>query len=294
MSRPPDAPDVESSTDEYARRFAGPVGAWFLEVQAQHTLALLPADPRPLRILDVGGGHAQLAPSLIAAGHHVTVLGSAPACGNRLQPWIEGGRCRFDVAPLTALPYRDGSFDVALSFRILSHLDDPGALIKELCRVARLRVVVDYPARLSVNIASGRLFPLKRAVEGDTRPYRTYGHGEIRRAFQRHGFWLSKRRPQFLFPMVLHRRLASPAASRLLEAPARMVGLTWALGSPVIAVAERMDVWASGDPTIRRVPEPHASEPPAQAPGFPGHCGYRATPVEAAEHRFDAGDIGKG
>ena len=49
-------PDVETASDDYARRFSGPVGEWFLDVQERACLDLL----RPWRggtVLDVGGGH---------------------------------------------------------------------------------------------------------------------------------------------------------------------------------------------------------------------------------------------
>jgi hypothetical protein len=39
-------PDVETSSEGYAGRFAGGVGAWFLEAQARITLALLAPWPR--------------------------------------------------------------------------------------------------------------------------------------------------------------------------------------------------------------------------------------------------------
>ncbi|MDQ2673475.1 MAG: methyltransferase, partial [Chloroflexota bacterium] len=68
--------DVESSSEAYARRFAGPVGQWFLELQARLTLESLAGLPPGATILDVGGGHAQLAPPLVEAGYRVTVVGS--------------------------------------------------------------------------------------------------------------------------------------------------------------------------------------------------------------------------
>jgi len=71
------APDVATSSDDYARRFARPVGEWFLSVQEQACLDLV----RPWRggsVLDVGGGHAQVAVPLAREGYAVTVLGSTP------------------------------------------------------------------------------------------------------------------------------------------------------------------------------------------------------------------------
>ena len=63
--------DVETSSDDYARRFAGAVGAFFLEIQARTTLDLLQPWPGS-RVLDVGGGHGQVTGPLIEAGHPVT------------------------------------------------------------------------------------------------------------------------------------------------------------------------------------------------------------------------------
>ncbi len=68
--------DVSSSSDDYARRFAGAVGQWFLDIQTGITLDLLRELPPAASVLDVGGGHAQVAPPLIAAGYDVTVIGS--------------------------------------------------------------------------------------------------------------------------------------------------------------------------------------------------------------------------
>jgi hypothetical protein len=51
--------DLETSSEDYARRFAGPAGRWSLEVQARSTMELLRGLPPGSSILDVGGGHAQ-------------------------------------------------------------------------------------------------------------------------------------------------------------------------------------------------------------------------------------------
>ena len=49
--------DVESSSELYARRFAGPVGQWFLELQARLTLESPAADsPRVPRCWMWGAG----------------------------------------------------------------------------------------------------------------------------------------------------------------------------------------------------------------------------------------------
>src|SRR5687767_14815796 len=96
--------DIVTSSEDYARRFAGSVGRWFLETQARLTFELLRPLPAGASVLDVGGGHAQIAPALIDAGYNVTVVGSHPVCGARLAPWTASGRCRFEVADLRSLP----------------------------------------------------------------------------------------------------------------------------------------------------------------------------------------------
>jgi SAM-dependent methyltransferase len=235
-----ETPDIESSAEHYARRFAGSVGAWFLAVQAQATLDVLRSLPARLRILDVGGGHAQLAPVLVDAGHHVTVVGSTRECGARLKPWTRDGRCRFEVGDLQRLPYADRSFDVAISFRILAHVRAPERLIGELCRVAGRSVVVDYPSSRSANVIADRLFALKLKVEADTtRPFDVIAPAAIAGYFGRHGFDVAEMRAQFLLPMALHRALRSAALSRALEAPGAAVGLRRLFGSPIITRADR-------------------------------------------------------
>src|SRR5690348_10446475 len=69
MSGFPETADVETSSDDYARRFAGTVGAWFLERQADATRELLADLPHGAKVVDVGGGHAQLTPMLVEAGY---------------------------------------------------------------------------------------------------------------------------------------------------------------------------------------------------------------------------------
>lgn len=230
--------DVETSSEAYARRFGGPLGAWFLEVQARTTLEVLAPWPGA-SVLDVGGGHAQNVGPLLDAGYGVSVFGSSEACAERLRPWLERGRTSFRAGELLSLPFDDGAFDVALSYRLLPHVTRWRELIAELARVARRAVVVDYPTRRSVNALAGALYGLKRGVEGDTRPYTVFRDAQIEAAFAARGLRVSARRPQFLFPMALHRALARPRLARALEGAARALGLVRWVGSPVILRAER-------------------------------------------------------
>lgn len=228
--------DVESSSDAYARRFAGPVGAYFLDVQARTTLALL---PKGASVLDVGGGHGQLTGALVDAGHAVTIYASDPSCAHRVKSWVDAGRAQFRSGDLLKLPFEERAFDVALAFRLLPHVSRWKDLVAELCRVASQAVVVDYPTTRSVNAVSGALFGMKKGVEGDTRPFAVFADAEVRDAFAKAGFVADVRRPQFLFPMALHRALGLAPLSSGVETIAAVSGLTSLLGSPVILKAER-------------------------------------------------------
>ena len=234
----PRAPDVETSSERYARRFEGAVGGWFLAVQAGITLRLLQRWPGA-RVLDVGGGHGQLTGPLVEAGYDVTVYGSDGACAARVRRWTEEGRARFLQGPLDRLAVADRTYDVVLSYRLLAHMPSWRGLVAELARAAARAVVVDYPTRRSLNAIAGPLFQFKRGVEGDTRPFAVFTDAEVREAFASAGFETTAREPEFVWPMALHRAMGVLPFSRAAEGMAAALGLRRALGSPVILRAER-------------------------------------------------------
>ena len=234
-----DQADADTSTDAYARRFAGPVGAWFLEVQRHLVLDLLSPWPEA-NLLDLGGGHAQVAGSLIAAGHRLTVAGSRETCRERLDRTLPPGSFTYRTADLLDLPWPDRSFDVVLSLRFLSHVVRWQRLLEEMCRVARHAVVLDYADRVSFNLIAGPLFAAKRRLEHNTRRYHVFDRSALMREFARHGFGSPAARPEFVLPMVLHRAVGSVSLTRTSEGALRALGVTRLLGSPVILRVQRL------------------------------------------------------
>lgn len=229
-----ETPDIETSSEDYARRFAGAVGAWFLRVQARAVLGMLASWPEAT-VLEVGGGHGQLTGDLVREGYRVTVFGSDESCQQRVKPFVDAGRCRFAAGDLLNLPYAAQAFDAVVSLRLIPHVQAWPKLIGELSRVARHAVVVDYPTVRSLNCLTPALFGAKRRVEGNTRPYLMFHDAEIERAFSVHGFRRRGRYPEFFWPMVMHRMLKRPTLSAALEAAPRVAGLTAWLGSPVVS-----------------------------------------------------------
>jgi 2-polyprenyl-3-methyl-5-hydroxy-6-metoxy-1,4-benzoquinol methylase len=230
--------DIETSSDDYARRFAGAVGAWMLACQAQITLDFL-EQSGARSVLDVGGGHGQLTQPLVDRGYEVTVLGSDECCAARIKPLIDGGRVAFKKGDVIGLPYDDGAFDAVISFRLLPHCERWERLIDEMARVARVAVIGDYPTSQSLNAIAPLFFGAKKKLEGNTRTWRAFRHGEIGGALRRNGYALAGRRGQFFWPMVVHRMLGRPGVSKVLESVPHWVGLQRVLGSPVIFYADR-------------------------------------------------------
>jgi len=244
MLKYPETADIETASADYATRFDGVVGQYFLDQQADITLSFL-VDLPGARVLDVGGGHGQLAVPLAENGFEVTVTGSADSCGVVLEQRVSRKEARKDVNYLTCdslnLPFEDKSFDVVISFRLLPHAEHWQELIAEFCRVASKSVIIDYADIRSSNILYEQFFGMKKKLEGNTRPFILYSRSQISEEFRKNGFSAPSFKPEFLLPMVIHRKLKSRTFSTLVENLFRLTGLTHLFGSPVILRSDRVD-----------------------------------------------------
>ncbi len=231
------APDIASSTEDYAARFSGPVGHFLLSVQNKTILDLV-TNAASKKVLDVGGGHAQLAPMISQHVRDYSVTGSSEQCSQLLSELIEDKKIKFNKGSLLDLPHRDNQFDTVLSIRMLAHLKEWQQFIDELCRVSSNTVIVEYPEYLSCNLVGRPFFALKKAIEKNTRPYRLFSQSEIIEEFERNGFELVEVKKQLTLPLALHRIFGiltgKAELSRFLESIAQSFGLTRLIGSPVV------------------------------------------------------------
>ncbi len=184
--------DIETASSDYARRFGGKIGKYFLEVQTKAVLELFSPWPGA-KILDVGGGHAQVAAPLVKNG-----------------------------------------FDVVLAFRLLPHVDQWRKLIKEMCRVSKRAIIIDYPDIRSFNFISNPFFKIKVRIEGNTLLFQCFSRKEILSEFSRNGFYMPVILPELFVPMVIHRAIGIVLFSKVIESLCRLLGLTTFLGSPVV------------------------------------------------------------
>lgn len=236
-----DCPDIETSSDNYARRFSGETGSYFLTTQREIFLALLPQDNTPLKVLEVGGGHGQLTPALLAAGHEVVVQGSSPACRERIAPLLRDfpGQLSFTTADLNNLPFAAQSFDLVTAFRLLPHILHTENFLCQLCAIASRQVVFDYAPLAGFNALTPVLFPIKKMIEKNTRQYFCHTERYLRKIMQKQGFSSVVTEGQFVIPMGIHRALNNVGLSRKAESLLRMLRLHDCLGAPRILSARR-------------------------------------------------------
>jgi hypothetical protein len=78
-----------------------------------------------------------------------------------------------------------------------------------------------------------------KAFEGNTREFHCFRPGEVIAECARHGFGRPAARRQLFMPMVVHRAVGRAVLSRGIERASGLLGLTRALGSPVVLRVQR-------------------------------------------------------
>lgn len=239
--------DVAAGFDNL--RFSGPVGEYLLETQE----ALLMAGFSPLgsgqagapltgcTLLDVGTGTGRAAIGLARAG--ATVVG-VDASTQMLEVAREraaaaGVAVTFDTGDAHALPFPARHFDGAVSLRVLMHTPDWSRCVGELCRVARRRVIVDFPSMSSLAAVESAARHVRRAAGRPVEAYRVMSERSVVAAFEAHGYRVVDVHRQFVLPIALHKAVGAFGLTRGVERVLAAVGLLWLAGSPVTMVAER-------------------------------------------------------
>ncbi len=223
-----------------ALRFSGPIGEWLARTQEEVLTTFLTPGPG-VSILDVGTGTGRAAIGLARHGAVVTAVDASNemlAVGRR-RAAEAGVSVTFDCGDAHALTFPDRSFDAAVSLRVLMHTPGWEDCLRELCRVSRARVVVDYPSARSaaaIQAAGRRLAAsLGRPVES----YRVFSPSRIEATLAREGFVVTAVHRQFVLPIALHKAMGSLRFTQSIETTMERIGLNRLLGSPITIVAQR-------------------------------------------------------
>lgn len=223
-----------------ALRFSGPIGRLLADTQERVIAGFL--EPLAGRtVLDVGTGTGRAAIGLAARGAAVTGVDAsaemlAVAARRAKEARVNVTFTRGDAHGLT-FPAR--SFDAVVCLRVLMHTPDWRRSLAELCRVARDRVVFDYPALASAAALQAFTRRLAHAFGARVEAYRVFSDRAVRTALAERGFRIVDTHRQFVLPIVFHKKLASLSATSRIEAALARGGLTRLVGSPVTIVAER-------------------------------------------------------
>jgi ubiquinone/menaquinone biosynthesis C-methylase UbiE len=226
--------DIETSSDDYATRFNGEVGQWFLDIQSNYVQSCL-NDSTIKTVLEVGGGHGQLIDTYLEKELNTTIFSSDEICKKRIQSFIDANKIEFLTGDLINLPFSDNSFDAVIAIRLITHCSNWQKLIKELCRVSKKIVIIDYPPLESSNITYDLLYKFKKSSEGNTRPFTIFKKKTVISEFKNNSLMLEKSYPQFFLPMVIHRKLNNKFISQVIEGFFKITYLTKFFGSPIIA-----------------------------------------------------------
>ena len=138
-----------------------------------------------------------------------------------------------------ALPFPDRSFDAGVGLRLIMHTPDWTRCLAELCRVARWRVMVDFPALASAAALESAFRRAAHAFGRRTEPYRVLAERSVDRTFRANGFRIVSVHRQFVLPIAVHKAVGRPGGTRVLERALAALGLLRLFGSPVTMVAER-------------------------------------------------------
>ena len=223
-----------------ALRFSGPIGRLIAEEQ-EEVIARFLAPVAGRSVLDVGTGTGRAAIALASRGASVTGVDASAemlAVAER-RAAAAGVRVTFASGDAHGLAFGDRTFDAVICLRVLMHAPGWHASLAELCRVARTRVVFDYPALMSAAALQAAFRRAAYALGARVEAYRVFSDRAVRAALHSNGFRIVDSHRQFVLPIALHKRIGSAAATRRIEGTLLRVGLNRLAGSPVTIVAER-------------------------------------------------------
>lgn len=224
-----------------ALRFGGPIGSLIAETQENEMAAML-APVEGSRLLDVGTGTGRAAIGLARRGADVTGVDASAEMLDvaRRRANDANVRVTFVRGDAHHLDFPDRSFDAVVCLRVLMHTPDWRQSLAELCRVAKRRVVFDYPSGWSAaRVQSWTRRLASWFVPNRVEAYRVLSPRAVAAELSRNGFRIVSDHRLFVLPIALHKKMGSERWTRRIERGLARLGLTSVFGSPVTVAAER-------------------------------------------------------
>ena len=192
-------------------------------------------------VIDVGTGTGRGAIALARRGADVTGVDASTQMLDiaRERARAEDLAIDFREGDAHDLAFPDRSFDAAVSLRVLMHTPDWRRCLAEICRVARDRVVFDYPALASAAALQAAGRRMAAAIGSRTEAYRVFRAAAMRAELARHGFHVTAEHRQFVLPIAFHKAIGSRLFTEGVERALKAAGLLRLFGSPVTVVALR-------------------------------------------------------
>jgi SAM-dependent methyltransferase len=165
--------------------------------------------------VDAGMGAGRLVLQLAGRKWQASGADPSPEMLALAQARLPEARERLVLGTIEALPFLDGSFDLAVATGVLEYADDLEAALSELARVLRPggRAIVSLPNWWSVSVLVRRslLYPLARRAgrPAPPAPHRLVRPGKLRRllvgaGLRPSGTYCTSFRPRALRPFRLH------------------------------------------------------------------------------------------
>jgi ubiquinone/menaquinone biosynthesis C-methylase UbiE len=223
-----------------ALRFGGPIGRLLADTQ-ERVIAGFLTPVADATILDVGTGTGRAAIALARLGARVTGVDASAemlAVGGR-RAREAGVDVTFRRGDAHQLDFPDRAFDAVVCLRVLMHTPDWRRSLAELCRVAKRRIVLDYPSARSLATLQAAVRHVAHAFGANVEAYRVFSDRAIRSVIEPAGFTIVKAHRQFVLPIALHKRVGSVRVTSGVESALAHAGLSRLFGSPVTVVAER-------------------------------------------------------
>ncbi len=221
-------------------RFGGQVGQ-LVALAQEHVLAEFLGDLHGVTALDVGSGTGRAAFALAKLGARVTALDRSQEMLRVAKAHAEAAGLAVEFVPgdANSLMFPDQSFDLVISLRMLMHTPDWRRCLGEVCRVARQRVVFDYPPLVSAPALQMLYRRLAQMTGRQVETYHVISTLAARAVLRQNGFRVVRLHRQFVLPIALHRLIGSRRFTEISEAVLSAIGLPHLLGSPVTMMAER-------------------------------------------------------